>query len=36
VEGNESVVDISTQSNGVYFIKVTSDKGIKVGKVVKE
>jgi uncharacterized repeat protein (TIGR01451 family) len=36
VEGNESVVDISTQSNGVYFIKVTSAKGIKVGKVVKE
>jgi hypothetical protein len=36
VEGNQTVLDIATQSNGVYFIKVTSDKGIKVGKIVKE
>jgi hypothetical protein len=36
VEGNQTVLDIASQSNGVYFIKVTSDKGIKVGKVVKE
>lgn len=33
---NQSIIDISVHSNGVYFIKVTSDKGIKVGKIVKE
>lgn len=35
-DGNQTVLDIALQSNGVYFIKVTSDKGIKVGKIVKE
>lgn len=34
--GNQTVLDIALQSNGVYFIKATSDKGIKVGKIVKE
>ena len=33
---NQTIIDISVHSNGVYFIKVTSDKGIKVGKIVKE
>lgn len=33
---NQTNIDISVHSNGVYFIKVTSDKGIKVGKIVKE
>ncbi|PJE40005.1 MAG: hypothetical protein CUR32_10605 [Flavobacterium sp.] len=33
---NQTIIDISAHSNGVYFIKVTSDKGIKVGKIVKE
>lgn len=35
-DDNQTSVDISAHSNGVYFIKVTSDKGIKVGKIVKE
>ncbi|UPT71353.1 MAG: T9SS type A sorting domain-containing protein [Flavobacterium sp. JAD_PAG50586_2] len=29
-------IDISTQSNGIYFIKIISDKGIKVQKIVRE
>lgn len=33
---NQTIIDISAHSNGVYFIKVSSDKGIKVGKIVKE
>lgn len=35
-DDNQTIVDISAHSNGVYFIKVTSNKGIKVGKIVKE
>jgi hypothetical protein len=31
-----TVLDLTTQSAGVYFIKVTTDKGIKVEKLVKE
>ncbi|QBZ97804.1 T9SS type A sorting domain-containing protein [Flavobacterium sangjuense] len=33
---NEVSFDISGKSNGVYFLKITSDKGSKVEKVVKE
>ncbi|WP_293871928.1 T9SS type A sorting domain-containing protein [Flavobacterium sp.] len=33
---NEVSFDISGKSNGVYFIKITSDKGSKVEKIVKE
>ena len=33
---NEVSFDISDKSNGVYFIKITSDKGSKVEKIVKE
>ncbi|WP_293872967.1 T9SS type A sorting domain-containing protein [Flavobacterium sp.] len=30
------MIDISDKQNGIYFIKVTTDKGIKVEKVIKE
>ena len=33
---NEAVLDISDKSNGIYFVKITSDKGIKVEKIIKE
>lgn len=33
---NVNSIDISEKSNGVYFLKVTSDKGSKIIKVVKE
>lgn len=33
---NKVSLDISGKSNGVYFIKITSDKGSKVEKIVKE
>ena len=33
---NEAVLDISEKSNGIYFVKITSDKGIKVEKIIKE
>lgn len=33
---NQVSLDISTQSNGIYFIKIISDNGMKVQKVVKE
>jgi Leucine-rich repeat (LRR) protein len=29
-------IDISTKQNGIYFIKITTDKGIKVEKLIKE
>jgi hypothetical protein len=31
-----AVIDISQKSNGIYFLKITSDKGTKVEKIVKE
>ncbi len=31
-----AVIDISQKSNGIYFLKITSDKGSKVAKIVKE
>lgn len=33
---NAKSIDISEKSNGVYFVKITTDKGGKVIKVVKE
>lgn len=36
--GNDTnyAIDISNKTNGVYFLKITSDKGMKVERVVKE
>ncbi len=31
-----SVLDISEKSNGIYFLKVTSDNGIKTEKIIKK
>jgi hypothetical protein len=36
INENASTLEITAQSAGVYFIKVTTDKGIKVEKMVKE
>ncbi|MEO5775507.1 MAG: T9SS type A sorting domain-containing protein [Flavobacterium sp.] len=36
VNENQTNIDISSHSKGVYFIKVLSDKGISVQKIVKE
>ena len=36
VDDNTVKMDISDKSKGVYFLKVTSNDGIKVEKVVKE
>jgi hypothetical protein len=36
VNENNTTLDITTQSAGVYLIKATTDKGIKVQKIVKE
>lgn len=33
---SEVVLDIATQNAGVYFLKITTDKGSKVEKIVKE
>lgn len=33
---NQINLDISSQSNGVYFLKITSEKGIGVQKIIKE
>jgi len=35
-EENSTSIDISDKSNGIYFLKITSDKGIKVERIVKE
>lgn len=32
----EATLDLSMRAKGVYFLKVTSDKGVKVEKVIKE
>ncbi|MBL7887565.1 MAG: T9SS type A sorting domain-containing protein [Flavobacterium sp.] len=32
----QTSIDISEKSNGIYFLKITSDKGSKVEKIVKE
>ncbi len=34
--GNETIFDISIRQNGVYFLKITSENGSKIEKVVKE
>ncbi|WP_293893804.1 T9SS type A sorting domain-containing protein [Flavobacterium sp.] len=36
VNENQITIDVSSQSNGIYFIKVLSDKGALVQKIVKE
>ena len=36
VNENETTINISDKSNGVYFLKITSDKGVKVEKIIKE
>lgn len=34
--GTEITFDIADKSNGIYFLKITSDKGIKIEKLVKK
>ena len=34
--GNTKVLDISDKANGIYFMKIITDKGSKVEKIVKE
>lgn len=36
VNENQTIIDISGQSSGVYFLKIVSDKGIGVQKIVKQ
>jgi hypothetical protein len=36
VNENETTIDVSTKSKGVYFLKIHSDKGMKVEKIVRE
>ena len=36
INQTSAVIDISGKSNGVYFLKIISDKGIKVEKIVRE
>ena len=36
ISENSEVLDISDKANGIYFLKITSDKGIKVEKLIKE
>lgn len=36
VNETQASIDISTHSNGIYFIKIISDNGMKVQKIVKE
>jgi hypothetical protein len=36
INETNSSIDITDKSNGIYFLKITSDKGIKVEKVIKE
>jgi len=36
VLGNQKVLDIAHQANGIYFLKITTEKGSKVEKVVKQ
>ena len=36
INENQANIDISNQSKGIYFLKITSDKGIGVEKIVKE
>jgi Leucine-rich repeat (LRR) protein len=34
--GNQKVLDISDKANGIYFLKITTEKGSKVEKIIKE
>ena len=34
--GNVANLDISNKTNGIYFVKITTDKGSKVEKIVKK
>jgi hypothetical protein len=36
VQSENATLDISAKPKGVYFVKVTTDKGIKVEKIIKE
>jgi hypothetical protein len=36
VDGLQTSIDISEKSKGIYFLKITSNNGSKVEKVVKE
>jgi hypothetical protein len=36
VNENETTIDVSTKAKGVYFLKILSDKGIGVQKIVRE
>lgn len=36
INQTQTMLDISSQSNGVYFLKIISDNGMKVQKIVKE
>jgi hypothetical protein len=36
VNENETSIDVSTKAKGVYFLKILSDKGMKVEKIVRE
>ena len=33
---NESILDVSKRQNGIYFLKITTDEGNKVEKIIKE
>ena len=33
---NQIILDISSYTNGVYFVKITTDKGVRTEKVIKE
>lgn len=36
VDDSKITINLSDQSNGIYFLKITSDNGSKVEKIVKE
>jgi uncharacterized repeat protein (TIGR01451 family) len=36
IDKNETTIDISNQSNGIYFLKIISDKGMGVKKIVRD
>jgi uncharacterized repeat protein (TIGR01451 family) len=36
VNENQTTIDVSSQANGVYFLKIISDKGMMVKKIVRE
>jgi hypothetical protein len=36
INNSETTFDITSKSKGMYFLKIVSEKGIKVEKLVKE